>query len=426
MCGLAGIIGNNLSLTEINAFSNALMLNVWRGRDSTGVIRVSDKGTKIFRTMKPSPHFIHSDEAKFLRPEKEEKMYALMGHTRHATMGAVNIKNAHPFRSGHIVGAHNGTIEKKFKGRSDYDTDSEAVFALIAQEGIEAALNEIAAYTSAYVLQWVDLKEGTINLIKNSRRPLNMTYIYGQSGLVWSSEEKTLLLALEKAGIKNTQSYDKKPGTFTLEDNHLFSVKIGVSPAFDLDTTDVEAIKVKTPLYYPPKKQIGYHTGGNYGGAGTGYDHGYSDAYGRDMWDDYDGSATDYSDVWPDSPKAVGVPEDNANYTGYSNWFSPEEMVAFDWLPGDEEPVGFKEEGWMDGEIYTTWGVSERYGDIPKSALKMEACLEEGCLTCGKELSLKAPALKKQISNIRWVSDKDWQCNNCRSKETVSKFGVKG
>ena len=73
-----------------------------RGRDSWGVVRL-DPGNKYQIQKGLGPIHRGIEYKQFEHPQ-------VFGHTRHATMGAVNVDNAHPFEMDRIVGMHNGII----------------------------------------------------------------------------------------------------------------------------------------------------------------------------------------------------------------------------------------------------------------------------------------------------------------------------
>jgi hypothetical protein len=112
-----------------------------------------------------------------------------LGHTRAPTIGAVTKENAHPFSFSNVIGVHNGTIHGDFPLRKDFDTDSEALYALINSVGIEEALKEVDKFaTSAYSLVFYDRKLKTLNFVRNDKRPMFLAWKDQKNTLFWASE----------------------------------------------------------------------------------------------------------------------------------------------------------------------------------------------------------------------------------------------
>lgn len=111
MCGLFGAIGNKINPVVIRALA---IVNRKRGKDSLGFF--DSTGKKIKVASDPIDCLTQNNFGGFL----SRKHWFIAGHTRHATRGTVNKRNAHPFRFGHIVGAHNGQVTAP----AAYDVDS--------------------------------------------------------------------------------------------------------------------------------------------------------------------------------------------------------------------------------------------------------------------------------------------------------------
>lgn len=199
MCGLSGVVYDaNLNKEHQELFRRLLALNAFRGWDSTGVVDYchnAKKGNKVlyWRSLKDSCTWAGSDFfTNYDERWKKTPPSMLLGHSRAATIGKVTVDNAHPFKQDHILGMHNGTVKGEFPNWLDFKTDSEAIFHNIAKNGIDQTLKEIEKVDGAYVLVYLDLNEKTLNIIKNSKRPL----WYWQEGSVgpifWSSERETL------------------------------------------------------------------------------------------------------------------------------------------------------------------------------------------------------------------------------------------
>lgn len=129
LCGLSGYYSRDRNY-NVDKFKILLMYNQTRGTDSVGVyvkdgglVKVLGKGTE---ELLPKVKF--PIEGKII-----------IGHNRSASLNTSKKKeDAHPFKFGKIVGAHNGKIDNKLEVcsnndfyQSDFAVDSEVVFAIM-------------------------------------------------------------------------------------------------------------------------------------------------------------------------------------------------------------------------------------------------------------------------------------------------------
>lgn len=208
MCGLVGCYGNYLSVDAKKIFSTLLYLDVYRGLDSTGVAMIdkpNDKGEDNVSIHKclGGPWNLFLNDEKFDKKGDEIKAYgirALIGHNRACTWGEVNIDNAHPFDIGDIVGAHNGTLHdttlKDLPYYNEYNVDSQVLFAHIHEVGIEQAYKDIGG---AMALTWYDRYYDSMNILRNSQRPLHCCFASDNETFFWASEEWMLRSAFMRA-----------------------------------------------------------------------------------------------------------------------------------------------------------------------------------------------------------------------------------
>lgn len=140
MCGIFGAIGRRINVGVVRALAIA---NRDRGLDSLGFFGSSGK----MRKMSGDPIDCLSDKgiADFI-DSACSKGWFIVGHTRHATQGNINGRNAHPFRYGRIVGVHNGivTAPQEYEVDSQYLIDSLNKF----DGNYQAALGNISGYWS--------------------------------------------------------------------------------------------------------------------------------------------------------------------------------------------------------------------------------------------------------------------------------------
>lgn len=212
MCGLVGAAGD-LSFNHEKAFKDLLIFDVIRGEHSTGVLGVQKfTAHPVIVKQLGAPHELFND----LRWERISKSInkVLLGHNRYATQGTVNKRNAHPFEFGTVIGAHNGTVSNKHAlvDGNKFDVDSQAIFNSIDQEGVEETITKLKG---AFALTWWNMADDTINFIRNSDRPLYISWTEDKKAVFWASEAWMLEIALSRHSIKF-----EKPGML-VEENWL-------------------------------------------------------------------------------------------------------------------------------------------------------------------------------------------------------------
>ena len=174
MCGIIGIVGNQ-SVTP--RLIDSLKRLEYRGYDSAGIATL--EGGKVERRRAKGK--IRALEDKLLN----EPISGLggIGHTRWATHGVPNERNAHPHTAGRVTLVHNGIIENFaelkasliHQGRGfESDTDTEVIAHLIDHQlglgdsPITALKNTLDQLTGAFAL--AVLVAGENNQIMGARR----------------------------------------------------------------------------------------------------------------------------------------------------------------------------------------------------------------------------------------------------------------
>lgn len=198
-CGLFGLASNFLSEYELDFLKPMSHLSSLRGVDSSGLCAITKTGKKrpyashVIRALQMPAPFIYEKGVNNFLGEHKNKVAIVMVHNRHATLGAVNKDNIHPFRAGPLVGMHNGTVSGIIpKGSSQ--TDSQTIYEMMAAEGLEATIDKIRH--GAFTLVWADTEKQTLNFIRNSQRPLYFMKRYGT--LMWMSEKWMLEILKDK------------------------------------------------------------------------------------------------------------------------------------------------------------------------------------------------------------------------------------
>lgn len=202
MCGMGGIMSTNMIDSEIEYARRIGILNMFRGEDSTGMFDVvpKEKPGEQINYWKSTDHpvdFIKNTFGPLRKTRWLKHTPRLIGiHCRAATQGKLTEANAHPFCFKTLIGMHNGTITKEFANRKKFGTDSEAIFYNIEKMGLADALKEINTLDPAFALIWINWTDNTINFIRNTKRPLAYTYLYGKNTVAWSSEGEHLKIAV--------------------------------------------------------------------------------------------------------------------------------------------------------------------------------------------------------------------------------------
>ena len=203
MCGIVGVLGDHEAAPII---VEALKRLEYRGYDSAGVATVDsnkhlDRRRAVGKLVNLADLLVHEPLAG----------KSGIGHTRWATHGAPNVKNAHPHKAGPVSVVHNGIIENFRELRADLashgynfetDTDTETI-ALLAQHYIEqglaprdAAEQTIARLEGAFALCF--LFEGEDDLLIAARKGSPLAIGHGQGEMYVGSDAIALAPMTDK------------------------------------------------------------------------------------------------------------------------------------------------------------------------------------------------------------------------------------
>lgn len=158
MCGIIGVTGRN---DAINLIVEGLKRLEYRGYDSAGVATISNGTVARARA---EGKIVNLEEA---LNQKQISGNLAIGHTRWATHGAPNEKNAHPHATEKVAVVHNGIIENYLDIRKELeaeghnfasDTDTEVIPHIITKylnEGNgkkDAVIKAVARLEGAYAI----------------------------------------------------------------------------------------------------------------------------------------------------------------------------------------------------------------------------------------------------------------------------------
>jgi glucosamine--fructose-6-phosphate aminotransferase (isomerizing) len=192
MCGIVGFVGQGPAAAPI---LGALRRLEYRGYDSSGIATLEHGLLTRRRAVGKLKNLEHS-----LTCEPLVGRIGI-GHTRWATHGRPNERNAHPHAVDGVAIVHNGIIEnhRELRGelelagaRFETDTDSEVVAHLVNQElkrgyePIEAVRKALPRLNGAFALAF--LFEGHENLIIGARQGSPLAVGYGRGEMYLGSD----------------------------------------------------------------------------------------------------------------------------------------------------------------------------------------------------------------------------------------------
>jgi len=212
MCGLVGYIDPRKKLTlkeKENYVTSSLFVDTIRGRDSTGIALCNAKQYTIKKEIDPGTSREAQRWTKAAVFQNNSDLF--IGHNRAGTVGGKTKTEAHPFDTGRLVGAHNGTLHHSWSGlvKKTFSTDSESLYNDINEYGFRET---IAKIPGAMALTWFDKKDKTVSLFRNSERDLWLAQ--GENGVwFWASELRFIAYACMSAGLTYKNEFLLEVGT---------------------------------------------------------------------------------------------------------------------------------------------------------------------------------------------------------------------
>lgn len=251
MCGIVLVGSSTMSRNNVGFFEKMLFADTFRGPHSTGVFTsriVTEGGQKIqvnplTKLAVEGPEFLQTDEWELVRDgtiatwDATKQKYTspiaanygnyYVGHNRWATVGAVNAKNAHPFRHGQITMVHNGTLvdQDLLPESKRFEVDSENVCYSLSTWGVDKTIQNL---DGAFTLIWHNNETDTLHIIRNEERPFHLAETH-TGDWYGASEEDMMMWILKRGKVKPSikQHFETKVGVEYIFDvaNGKFSFK---------------------------------------------------------------------------------------------------------------------------------------------------------------------------------------------------------
>ena len=229
MCGIVGYITTEQGwkgVADRDAFmEQALVIDILRGEDSTGIMYandISNRGGYMKKALN-GYDFVNTQDYVDLVRQSQNFSFAV-GHNRAATIGSVSWQTAHPFMHGEknkeVIGLHNGTVRGNMPylpipmDKSGESVDSSCIIKNLAHVDPDEALTKVVSkIDGAYMLVWQDPRNGTLNFARNDTRTFHMAQSYTQNTLFFASEFGQLAWLNDRNHLGISDIYKLDPGT---------------------------------------------------------------------------------------------------------------------------------------------------------------------------------------------------------------------
>ena len=222
MCGIVGMITtDNKSVIDKRKFMRqALIIDTLRGDDSTGIFyknRENEGDAGWYKAVVDGYQFVETDDYEKIA-QKMGDYWFMVGHNRAATVGAVDVKGAHPFQESGVTLVHNGTLRgtydlPKSQHQLGVGVDSHALCHNIALVEPDAVGEEvISKINGAFTLIWHDSRDGSLNIVRNDERPLHIAQSMLHDTLYFTSEAKQLMWLNERITLGIGDVFYPEPG----------------------------------------------------------------------------------------------------------------------------------------------------------------------------------------------------------------------
>lgn len=263
MCGLSGAAGSIIYSDE-KVCRDLLWYNTLRGVDATGVATIPRDGRAKWKIAKAPTSTDMFIEMRRYTDVMSGQHRVVLQHNRKATGGGKGEGFAHPWDFTHIVGAHNGSIQgsdlKDVPGAENALLDSHGLLNAIDLHGPVETFKNLVHYdngtefSNAWALTWFDKTDGSMNFLRNWKRPLHVVFNEKHTTMYWSSEVGHLKSAVSRNGVKRA------------EGEKIFSVPVDTWIKFTLPGYDkvfdkplARKISYKSPVVYSHNGGSGHY-----------------------------------------------------------------------------------------------------------------------------------------------------------------------
>jgi len=212
-CGLAGFSGKKNYNAEKIKF---LMYwnSIERGKDATGIF--TPKSGIIKSNVKAENFINNKGIKKQIFPDK-----VIITHVRAKTIGTNSVDNAHPFKYGNIILAHNGTLKNHIDlakmynfDTKDFPVDSQILANCVnINSKYDDKIKVLEQYEGAAALLFYNEELDSLFCYHDKERPLFYGYIQGTEMYISSIKE-----SLEAIECENIKEFDI---------NYLYEIKNG-------------------------------------------------------------------------------------------------------------------------------------------------------------------------------------------------------
>ena len=199
MCGLYGFTTNKEKFlseeqkdTREKIVKSLAIAMEERGIDSSGMAFIKDNSVSIAKKAVHSTAFLQEKGVKKILAVRPE---IILGHTRQATSGIVNNKNAHPFIKGNIVGAHNGIVSNELEIDGKAEVDSELIFMML-NKNKNNFKKTFKRLSGSFAITWLDITNPHTVYFVIHDNPLALVYVSELKTIFWASTERALSVSL--------------------------------------------------------------------------------------------------------------------------------------------------------------------------------------------------------------------------------------
>jgi hypothetical protein len=209
MCGLTGFITTGkaagIGTDRRNYMRQTLIVDSLRGFHGTGIFYgyQNGNGAGYAKSASQGAEFVQAEIYTKAEVDMHKYRYCV-GHNRWATTGASDdVNNTHPFFEGDITLVHNGTLDGDGglitpQLSLKVEVDSHAICHNLA---IHDAAEVIGALDGAFCLIWHDKRDNSVNMVRNSERPLWMWKRAHGDTMFFGSEKKMMDWILDRNNV---------------------------------------------------------------------------------------------------------------------------------------------------------------------------------------------------------------------------------